>query len=252
MSPPTASKSSPLWRTGGISTPSPFTRSRPNAKWLRPILQDSSRVWAMKGKSEIPLGWEAACITDIVDVARPVTYGVVQPGERQSTGIPLIRGKDYSSGEVSTDDLYLIHPTIARAYSRSIVKGNDILLSIVGYVGLCAAVPHELIGANITQTTARIAIRKGLSYRFFLHQFRAPEFQAQVRRFMKGSAQPGLNLADVEKMRVLVPPLHEQRRIAEILDTADEAIRSTEQVIAKLEHVKQGLLHDILTRGIWQ
>jgi type I restriction enzyme, S subunit len=46
------------------------------------------------------------------------------------------------------------------------------------------------------------------------------------------------------------PPLPEQRCIAEILDTVDEAIRKTEQIIAKLKQVKQGLLHDLLTRGI--
>jgi len=45
-------------------------------------------------------------------------------------------------------------------------------------------------------------------------------------------------------------PLPEQRRIAEILDTLDEAIRKTEQIIAKLQQMKQGLLHDLLTRGI--
>ena len=47
-----------------------------------------------------------------------------------------------------------------------------------------------------------------------------------------------------------VPSLPEQRRIAEILDTLDEAIRRTEQIIAKLKQIKQGLLHDLLTRGI--
>jgi type I restriction enzyme, S subunit len=179
----------------------------------------------MKAENEVPQGWKSAYIEDIVDVTRPVTYGVVQPGERQPIGIPLIRGRDYSSGEVSTDDLYLIHPNIAHAYRRSVVRDGDILLSIVGYVGQCAMVPRSLSGANITQTTARIAISKGYSNRFFLHQFRGSAFQAEVRRFMKGSAQPGLNLADVDQMRVLVPPPREQRKIAEILDNADEAIR---------------------------
>lgn len=46
------------------------------------------------------------------------------------------------------------------------------------------------------------------------------------------------------------PPFLEQRQIAEILDALDEAIRKTEQIIAKLQQVKQGLLHDLLTRGI--
>lgn len=49
---------------------------------------------------------------------------------------------------------------------------------------------------------------------------------------------------------VAVPPLPEQRGIAAVLDTIDDAIRKTEQIIAKLQQVKQGLLHDLLTRGI--
>jgi len=42
----------------------------------------------------------------------------------------------------------------------------------------------------------------------------------------------------------------EQARIASVLDTMDEAIAKTETVIAKLKHVRAGLLHDLLTRGL--
>lgn len=49
---------------------------------------------------------------------------------------------------------------------------------------------------------------------------------------------------------IAVPPMREQQRIAEILGSLDEAIRSTERLIAKLEQVKLGLLHDLLTRGM--
>jgi type I restriction enzyme S subunit len=47
-----------------------------------------------------------------------------------------------------------------------------------------------------------------------------------------------------------LPGILEQQRISEILDTAENAIRSTERLIAKLEQAKRGLLHDLLTRGI--
>jgi|EndMetStandDraft_8_1072994.scaffolds.fasta_scaffold19581_2 type I restriction enzyme S subunit len=51
--------------------------------------------------------------------------------------------------------------------------------------------------------------------------------------------------------RIEVPELiSEQAKIAEILDTLDTAIHETEAFIAKLKAVKQGLLHDLLTRGI--
>jgi type I restriction enzyme S subunit len=59
-----------------------------------------------------------------------------------------------------------------------------------------------------------------------------------------------IELRDLLAHSIAMPPLVEQRRIAEILDTVDEAIRKTEEIIAKLERVKQGLLHDLLTRGI--
>jgi type I restriction enzyme, S subunit len=49
---------------------------------------------------------------------------------------------------------------------------------------------------------------------------------------------------------VSYPPAHEQRFIAKALDALDTTIRQTEAIIEKLKQVKQGLLHDLLTRGI--
>lgn len=197
-----------------------------------------------------PEGWKQATIRDIVDPQRKVTYGIVQPGGKQPTGIPIIRGKDYSSGRVDDTDLYLVKPEIAAPYKRSTLKGDDILLSIVGYLGLVAIVPPHLQGANITQTTARIAIRPPHSPMFFLQQFQGPAFKRELRRYKKGSAQPGLNLKDVERMEVLIPPIPEQRKIAAILSSVDEVIEKTEAVIEQLRVVKKAMMQGLLTRGL--
>lgn len=61
---------------------------------------------------------------------------------------------------------------------------------------------------------------------------------------------PCLNTSILEHVPIRLPQLSEQRITAEILDTADEAIRFTERLIAKLEQARQGLLRDLLTRGI--
>lgn len=61
---------------------------------------------------------------------------------------------------------------------------------------------------------------------------------------------PGLNRNDVYALCVNRPRLIERQFIAQILDTLDTAIHETEAIIAKLKAVKQGLLHDLLTRGI--
>lgn len=66
-----------------------------------------------------------------------------------------------------------------------------------------------------------------------------------------GTRMPRTSWSSLSELEVFCPhAIGEQRRIAEILDTLYEAIRTTETLIAKLEQVKKGLLHDLLTRGI--
>jgi len=71
-----------------------------------------------------------------------------------------------------------------------------------------------------------------------------------LHQLAQGSTFKAISKGNLESLSVLLPPLPEQRRIAEILDAADEAIRQTERVIAKLKAVKAGLLHDLLTCGL--
>jgi type I restriction enzyme S subunit len=64
------------------------------------------------------------------------------------------------------------------------------------------------------------------------------------------TTQANINGATVRAHEVPLPSFSEQRAIAQILDTLDTAIHETEAIIAKLKAVKQGLLRDLLTRGI--
>jgi type I restriction enzyme S subunit len=207
----------------------------------------------MSEQALFPDNWLIRKIGDIVDPNRRITYGIVQPGPRfePEQGVPMIRGQNYSGGVVEDNDLYHVSPQLAASFDRAKVIGGDLLMSIVGYVGIAAEVPSSLSGANLTQTTARIAVRPELCGRYFLHFFRSSFFKGEVKKYMKGSAQPGLNLADVEKMIVAFPADQaECLSIADNLDNLDTAIRETEALIDKLKSVKQGLLHDLLTRGI--
>jgi type I restriction enzyme S subunit len=54
----------------------------------------------------------------------------------------------------------------------------------------------------------------------------------------------------LEAVPIDLPPINEQQQISKILDTLDTAICETESLIDKLKAIKQGLLHDLLTRGI--
>ncbi len=61
---------------------------------------------------------------------------------------------------------------------------------------------------------------------------------------------PNITKQDILKFEIPVPPLHEQRRIAEILSSVDEAIAATRAVIEQTKKLKQGVLERLLTKGI--
>jgi len=72
----------------------------------------------------------------------------------------------------------------------------------------------------------------------------------ELRARSSGGGRGGLSKAILEAVPIDLPPINEQQRISNILDTLDTAIRETEALIDKFKAVKQGLLHDLLTRGI--
>jgi type I restriction enzyme, S subunit len=72
----------------------------------------------------------------------------------------------------------------------------------------------------------------------------------KLERFGTGTGVPTLNRNVVHEEDIVFPPLHEQRRIAEILSSVDDAIAATRAVIEQTKKVKQGVLERLLTKGI--
>lgn len=93
--------------------------------------------------------------------------------------------------------------------------------------------------------------RSTTSDRYLYHLTRTSQFRLQGEGLMSGSAgQRRVPTEFFGRYTVRRPPLEEQRRIAEILDTIDEAIQATERVIAKLTAIRVGLMCERLSRGM--
>jgi type I restriction enzyme S subunit len=195
-------------------------------------------------------GWTDTRLGDLVPQERPICYGVLKPGEYVPGGVPLVRIVDLVGNGVRHESLYRITDRLDEEFARSRLEGGEVLLSIQGTIGRVALASQRLAGANISRTIARIALSPE-AHAGFLRQWMLSEVGQKVMAdTVVGTTRASLNIGDLRELSVPVPPHPQQRQIAEILDTIDEAIRKTEAIIAKLKQVKQGLLHDLLTRGI--
>lgn len=93
--------------------------------------------------------------------------------------------------------------------------------------------------------------KAGVSPRFIFQWLQSPLLRLKAEAEMTGSAgQRRVQASFFERFTIPRLDFREQQQVAEILDTIDEAIYATRKLISKLENAKNGLLHDLLTKGL--
>jgi type I restriction enzyme S subunit len=148
---------------------------------------------------------------------------------------------------------------------RDIVNANNyVSMRIADLMGWkpfpAGAVVFAKVGAALKLNRRRILVKPtlidnnmmaaipqgGFNLAFLYHFLCAIDFGD----FVQDGALPSVNQEQIGSIKIPDMNKGEQRRIAEILDTIDEAIQKTEALISKLKAMKRGLLHDLLTRGL--
>jgi type I restriction enzyme, S subunit len=114
-------------------------------------------------------------LMDLVSSADRINYGVVQPGEDESDGIRLVRVSDLKNGRVSHANLRKVSKQINAKHGRSILKGNEILISCVGSIGEIAITSASEVGFNIARAIARVPLDDELLRNYVAACLRSPD-----------------------------------------------------------------------------
>ncbi|EHQ51193.1 restriction modification system DNA specificity subunit [Ectothiorhodospira sp. PHS-1] len=122
---------------------------------------------------------------------------------------------------------------------------NSLLITTRASLGAAAL---NAAPATTNQGFKSIAFTKDFSADYYYHW--STKLKDELVRLASGTTFLEISGSQFRKICVPAPPHAEQLKIARILDTLDTQIQKTEALIAKLEKVKEGLLHDLLTRGI--
>ena len=214
---------------------------------------NSTRAFVSDELGTRPRDWDVITLDDLVDPSRGIRYGIVQPGTYDPRGRFMIRGQDYSEakGWAAPRSVFRVSDKVEQRYRSARVQQGDLIMTIVGYCGHVQIVPAWLNGANLTQTTARIAIRpEKASPVFCKYMLQSSVGKSQVASFLKGAAQPGLNCGDVEKFRIPLPMMREQVAIATVLSDMDAELAALEARRDKTRAIKQGMMQELLTGRI--
>jgi len=162
--------------------------------------------------------WQSRPLDSLVTHDSPITYGVVKPGDEGE--VPFVRGGDVADGLVRIDQLRTITTTVSQQYKRTLLRGGELLISLVGQPGQVAVATPTLAGANIARQVGLIRLQDDVDAHFVSYFLRSPDGIAGLGKFTGGSVQQVINLSDLRQVPVPLPPLDEQRRIVTLLDEA--------------------------------
>ncbi len=200
--------------------------------------------------------WPDIALGDVATLVRGISYNTPDLAD-VGEGRPFITLKCFEKGGgFRLDGLKGFR---SRADASYVVKPGDLLIANTdltreaSVVGVPAIVPQELYGSRpvISMDVSLVRVENTKAdTRFIAHALALPRSRTFMKDNSAGSTVLHLKVGQVPRLQIPFPPRGVQARIAEVLDTADEAIWSAQRLIAKLEHAKDGLLHDLLTRGI--
>ena len=172
-----------------------------------------------------------------------INYGVVQPGDDLNEGVPLVRVGDLIEGKIRHSELKRIDPSIEAAYKRSRLRGDEVLVSCVGSIGIIALASDSEKGFNIARAVARIPLAETTS-RLYLAAYLGTDFvQRYFTSELRTVSQPTLNIKQLSETTVVLPSIELQREFAERV-TAIEKFKATQRAsLAELDTLFASLQH---------
>ena len=198
--------------------------------------------------SEVPEGWGESALQELC--YRPISYGVLKPGDYAKDGRPMLRIQDVKTN-FEPSLIWRISSELDEEYRRTRLNEGDIVFSVVGTLGEVKEIDSKLAGANISRAFAVIGADKEKICLSYLLQFlKGSQLSDWVAQTGRGGAQKVVNLGELRALSVPLPPLNEQHRIAEILSSVDASIQVTQAVIEQAERVKRGLVRERILGGL--
>ncbi|HIF9352605.1 TPA: restriction endonuclease subunit S [Photobacterium damselae] len=189
--------------------------------------------------------WEEVKLKAITQFIKDGTHGT---HKRYDKGVPMLSAANITKNHkvnfegapnISHDDYNKIH-------SKYEINEGDILLTVVGTLGRVALVPKAM-KFTLQRSVAIIRTSNKASNQFLMQVFSSKEFNNLLMSKSNSTAQAGVYLGELAKIKLLLPSLIEQQKIASVLTAADKDIELLEAKLAHLKQEKKALMQQLLT-----
>ena len=212
----------------------------------------------MTAKNNIPAGYKDSAVGII-----PQKWEVKALGEAYKlqggyafkselfvdSGIPIVRISNLPMDSNTVDIADCVYyPYTEIIKEQFVIKQGMLLIAMSGATTGKTAIYRNADVAYLNQRVGMFCSKSdNITYNYLLQLVQSPLYSNALKPLLIAGAQPNIAPTDVENMKFPIPPMAEQRKIAEILGVWDEAIEKQSRLIEKLELRKRALMQRLLT-----
>lgn len=180
------------------------------------------------------MSWQSVTLGTISDA---IDYGVTASAIDEDTGTKFLRITDIQDNSVDWSTVPFC-VSDARKLAASALKSGDIVFARTGATtGKSFRILDCPNNAVFASYLIRVRPSDTIDSGFLSHFFQTSDYWNQIQSFARGATQPGVNSSVLRELRVPLPPLDEQRRIAAILDQADALRRKRREAMNLLDGI---------------
>lgn len=195
----------------------------------------------------VPADWRVFPLSELTSLMTNGFVGTATTHYVDAAGVTYIQGFNVIDGGFNLYRIKHVSQEFHNQHQKSRLRAGDLLTIQTGDIGLSTVVSPALAGSNCHALIVSRFKSELADSRYYMRLFNSEAGRQVLRSIETGSTMKHLNVGDMLKLMVPLPPLEEQVAIANILESASESISSLERLIAKKQAIKQGMMQQLLT-----
>ena len=193
-------------------------------------------------KKELPSDWKEVRLGDICDI----NVNSLIESTNENYQFKYIDLSSVKNGIIDFPNNYITFKN-APSRARRIIKIDDVIMATVrpnlkGFAYISFDPKEYICSTGFAVLTSKSEICMKYIYQILYANY----IEKQISNMLVGSNYPALNTSDILNIKILLPPLYEQKRIADILSTFDDLIENLKKLIEKKEIYKKGVMQRVL------
>ena len=157
----------------------------------------------------------------------------------KTEGHPFVRSQNVGLGQLLLDDIAYIDEDTHQRQKNTELQLDDVLLNITGAsIGRSAIATKEIAGGNVNQHVCIIRTQDNLISSFLCNFLLSSYGQKQIDSFQAGGNRQGLNFEQIKSIKIAIPTVNEQYKIAQLLQLVEGRIATQNKIIEDLKKLK--------------